>query len=33
MEEPEDGLTLSIGPGPKVLAEQIAAWLQQLPKE
>ena len=29
MEEPEDGLTLSIGPGPEVLAEQIASRLQQ----
>jgi len=30
MEEPKDGLTLDIGPGPEVLAEQIAAWLQQV---
>lgn len=33
MEEPEDGLTLHIGASPTILAEQIAAWLQQLPKE
>ena len=33
MEEPKDGLTLHIGASPTILAGQIAAWLQQLPKE
>ncbi len=30
MEEPENGLTLHIGPGPEKLAEEIDTWMQQL---
>jgi gluconate kinase len=29
MEEPAGGLILDIGPAPKDLAEEIAAWLQK----
>ena len=30
MEEPENGLTLHIGPGPEKLAEEIVTWMQQV---